>query len=74
MSDRQDTGLDQYEFNTETHPIVCSRCDHPPALVALDKNDGTVVGCDCEGAKYTMDAVPYELRVQDMPDAWEVRE
>ena len=74
MSGESEKGRYQYEFNTETHAIVCSRCDAAPSLVALDKNDGTEVSCECDGVRYSMDSVPYELTVHDIPDEWEVLE
>lgn len=64
------SGLDDYEFNTTTYRIVCGDCGEPPQLQALDKNHGTVTGCECT----TLDSIPYELGQGDLPDSWTVTE
>lgn len=55
-----------------TTDIICTECNTKPRLQSLDKNSGTCVGCDCDGAKYSMDMVPYEYTVHDLPDGWEI--
>ena len=55
-----------------TTDIICTKCNTKPRLKSLDKNSGTCVGCDCDGAKYSMDMVPYEYTVDDLPDSWQV--
>lgn len=72
MNYTESKGLDPEMFNTETHEIVCSECGISPRLVVLDKNDGTVVRCDCEGAKHSLDSVPYEYTIHDLTESWEV--
>lgn len=67
-------GLDDFEFNTETHEIVCEDCETQPRLKSLDKNSGTVVGCDCDDARHSQDSIPYEFSVHHMPDSWTVVE
>ena len=68
--------LEDYEFNTETHPIICTDCGSPPSLVSLDKNSGTVVACDCDDNDpgKSLDSVPYEYATHHLPEAWEVVE
>lgn len=55
-----------------TTNIICTKCNTRPRLKSLDKNNETCVGCDCDGAKYSMDAVPDEYTVDDLPDSWQV--
>lgn len=57
-----------------TSDIVCTECHTSPRLKSLRKNSGTVVGCSCDAARYSMDSVPYELSIHDLPDAWVVVE
>lgn len=54
--------------------IVCRDCMTAPRLKSLNKNDGTQTMCDCDDVRKSMDAVPYELRVQDLPEEWVVVE
>lgn len=61
-----------YEFKTGTSEIVCVECETAPRLKSLDKNDGTQTMCDCDDVKKSMDMVPYELAVDDLPDDWVV--
>ena len=53
-----------------TTDIICTECNTKPRLKSLNKNNGTCVGCDCDGAKYSKDMVPYEYTVHDLPEAW----
>lgn len=69
MGDRYD-----YDFNTETHEIVCAECETSPRLKSLDKNSGTVVSCDCDDVKHSLDSVPYEYATHHLPDEWVVVE
>lgn len=57
-----------------TTDIICTECNTKPRLKSLDKNGGTCVGCDCEGVKHSMDMVPYEYTVHDLPEKWVVDE
>lgn len=66
--------LDPSMFNTETHEIVCTECETSPRLLSLDKNSGTVVGCDCDDARHSLDSVPYEFSINDMVESWVVVE
>jgi hypothetical protein len=50
--------------------IVCAECETSPRLKSLDKNDGTQLMCNCDDVGKSMDAVPYELRVADLPGDW----
>lgn len=52
--------------------IVCVDCETAPRLKSLDKNHGTQTMCDCDGPGKSMDAVPYELGVNDLPESWVV--
>lgn len=54
--------------------IICVDCETSPRLKSLDKNHGTQTMCDCPDPAKSMDAVPYELGVNDLPDSWEVIE
>lgn len=67
------SGLDPEMFNTDTHEIVCVECDVPPRLTALDKNNGVVIQCDCEGPSHSLDSMPYEYGTEYLPDSWEVQ-
>lgn len=53
--------------------IECTDCGTAPRLKSLDKNRGTQLMCDCDGPGKSLDAVPYELGVPELPDAWEVQ-
>lgn len=54
--------------------IVCVGCETSPRLKSLDKNAGTQTMCDCDDVRKSMDSVPYELAVADLPDDWVVIE
>lgn len=53
-----------------TTDIICTECNTNPRLKRLNKNNGTCVGCDCDGVKYSMDMVPYEYTIHDLPETW----
>jgi len=57
-----------------TSDIVCVECETCPRLLSLHKNSGTVVGCDCDDVRHSMDSVPYELSIHDLPESWVVVE
>lgn len=57
---------------TENKDIVCTECETSPRLKSLKKNSGTFVGCDCGDVKHSMDMVPYEYSVHDLPESWVV--
>lgn len=57
-----------------TSDIVCVDCGTCPRLKSLDKNAGTVTGCDCDDVARSKDMIPYELTVGDLPDSWVVVE
>lgn len=57
-----------------TKDIVCTDCGTCPRLKSLNKNDGTQTMCDCDDIKKSMDSVPYELGVSDLPESWVVVE
>jgi hypothetical protein len=52
--------------------IVCTECLTAPRLKSLDKNSGTQTVCDCDDVRKSLDSVPYELSVNDLPDDWVV--
>lgn len=54
--------------------IVCVTCETSPRLKSLDKNGGTQTMCDCDDVRKSMDSVPYELGVRDLPEDWVVIE
>lgn len=60
------------EIDRGTKDIVCTDCKTSPRLKSLNKNSGTVVGCDCDDVKHSMDTVPYEYSVNDLPESWVV--
>lgn len=62
------------EIDRGVSEIVCTDCLTAPRLKSLNKNDGTQTMCDCDDVKKSMDSVPYELGVSDLPDAWVVIE
>ena len=62
------------EWSRGTSEIICTECHTAPRLLSLRKNSGTVVGCSCDGPRFSMDSVPYELSIHDMPDEWVVAE
>lgn len=66
--------MSEPEVPQTTSDIVCAECETCPRLKSLDKNHGTCVGCDCEGVKYSMDMVPYEYSIGDLPERWVVIE
>ena len=64
---------DESELDRGVTEIVCQDCGTAPRLKSLNKNRGTQTMCDCDDAGKSLDAVPYELGVPDLPDAWEVQ-
>jgi len=54
--------------------IVCVECKTCPRLLSLKKNSGTYLGCNCDDVQHSMDMVPYELTIHDLPDSWVVVE
>jgi len=68
------TGDGTVQIDRGTSEIVCTKCLTAPRLKSLNKNAGTQTMCDCDDVKKSMDAVPYELAVDDLPDDWVVVE
>jgi ribosomal protein S27AE len=71
---RPRTAQEDKEIDRGVSEIVCVECGTAPRLKSLNKNDGTQTMCDCDDIKKSMDSVPYELRVDDLPDDWVVIE
>jgi hypothetical protein len=67
MTDQPESGIER-----GTSEIVCVECHTAPRLKSLNKNAGTQTECDCGDVKHSMDSVPYELGVDDLPDSWVV--
>ena len=65
---------DRAQIKTGTSEIVCTECKTVPRLKSLRKNSGTCVGCSCDGVRYSLDSVPYELGIHDLPEEWIVVE
>lgn len=59
---------------TKGPKIICTRCHQDVRMYSLQENDGTFVGCECPEARFSMDMVPYDLRIGDLPKQWEVYE
>jgi hypothetical protein len=53
--------------------IKCGRCDSLVRLHALS-DGGLSIGCDCDDASHSIDAMPYELETLLLPDDWYVCE
>jgi len=62
------------EIDRGVSEVVCTECLTAPRLKSLNKNAGTQTMCDCDDVKKSMDSVPYELRVDDLPGDWVVIE
>jgi len=60
------------EIDRGVTEIECRDCGTAPRLKSLNKNRGTELMCDCGGPRKSLDAVPYELGVPELPEAWVV--